>query len=256
MFFISKLNLWFEVPSNTIFSWHLSKYNTYETNYFEFLMSRFRLNQGGIFIDIGANFGWYSLIFSKFSGSTGKTISFEPDQKNFDLLTKNIKLNSAVGIDQLRIAIGEFNSEMILRLGPNTNPGMHSLVNLPQVSKDNADVVQVRRLDELIANYKGHIEILKIDIEGFEVSALISARETLKRCKVLLIEYSPNFIEKSGYKKFQFFELIQEAGFDIYEFEKNSLKILTDSDLYELSYKYDKDFFQQQDLVCINSQLN
>jgi FkbM family methyltransferase len=233
----------------------LSKYRTYEPDILEFLIRRFKLNQGGLFIDIGANFGWYSLLFSKFSGSNGKTISFEPDQKNFDLLSKNVKLNSASGIDAMRIAIGEFNSEMTLFRGPDTNPGMHSLVDLPQVSKGSASVVQLRRLDDVMLNYAGLIELLKIDIEGFEVAAFKGGRETLKRCKVLLVEYSPNFIEKSGYKKYQFFELLQEAGLDIYKIEKNHLVILIETDLNELSYKYDKEFFYQEDLVCINSQL-
>jgi len=254
-FFIPTLNLSFKVPSNTIFSWHLSKYKVYEPDSLNFLLKRFKLDQGGLFIDVGANFGWYSLIFSKFAGTTGRIISFEPDQKNFDLLLYNSKANSAANINALQIALGESNTEMVLGLAPDTNPGMHSLVDLPHINKDNGQTVQIRRLDDVLKNHSGLIDLLKIDIEGFEVAAFLGGSETLRRCKMILAEYSPAFIEASGYQKSLFFKLLQEAGFDIYEIGENNVKILTPAELYELSSRATDPLYWQQDFFCINSQL-
>jgi len=254
-FFIPTLNLSFKVPSNTIFSWHLSKYKVYEPDSLNFLLKRFKLDQGGLFIDVGANFGWYSLIFSKFAGTTGRIISFEPDQKNFDLLLYNSKANSAANINALQIALGESNTEMVLGHAPDTNPGMHSLVDLPHINKDNGQTVQIRRLDDVLKNHSGLIDLLKIDIEGFEVAAFLGGSETLRRCKMILAEYSPAFIEASGYQKSLFFKLLQEAGFDIYEIGENNVKILTPAELYELSSRATDPLYWQQDFFCINSQL-
>ncbi len=253
-FYIPKLNLSFKVPSNTIFSWHLSKYRVYEPDSLDFLLKRFKLDQGGLFIDVGANFGWYSLIFSKFAGATGQIISFEPDQKNFELLSHNKNLNAAANIEAIQIAVGESHGEVLLGHAPDTNPGMHSLVDLPHINKDNAQTVQIRRLDDVLKDHAGLIDLLKIDIEGFEVAAFLGGRETLRRCKLILAEYSPAFIEASGYKKTQFFELLQEAGFDIYEIEEDKLKILTPADLHALSSRATDPLYWQQDFFCINSQ--
>jgi hypothetical protein len=154
----------------------------------------------------------------------------------------------------MQIALGESNTEMALGHAPDTNPGMHSLVDLPHINKDNAQIVQIRRLDDILKNYSGLIDLLKIDIEGFEVAAFLGGRETLRRCKLILAEYSPAFIEASGYKKSQFFELLQEAGFDIYEIEEDKLKILTQADLHALSSRATDPLYWQQDFFCINSQ--
>lgn len=51
------------------------------------------IKPGWIIYDIGANIGYYTILFSKLTGMKGKVYSFEPDQDNCRLLQKNIKLN-------------------------------------------------------------------------------------------------------------------------------------------------------------------
>ena len=255
-FYIPLLKLNFKVPSNTIFGWHLSKYQIYEADSLRFLLGRFTQNQGGIFIDVGANFGWYSLIFSQFAGSEGRVLAFEPDPKNFDLLTYNKKQNSHNNIECFKYALGRQETELVLGKAPDSNPGMHSLVDLPHIDKSRSgETVQVRSLDDLLDNKFRVIELLKIDIEGYEVEAFKGALETIKRVKMILVEYSPAFIQASGSKKAEFFNILIESGFSFYAINKTGLTMLDENYINDLIKQENEPMYWQQDFICVNHQL-
>ena len=255
-FRIPALDLVFRVPSNTIFGWHLSKYRIYEANSLHFLRNHFKLGQSGLFVDVGANFGWYTLIFSQFAGPQGRVIALEPDVSNYRLLIHNQNTNAATNITTLQFAAGRENAKLVLGKAPDTNPGMHSLVDLPHVNKtQGGQVVHVRTLDNLLAPYLGYIELMKMDIEGYEIAALDGASETLKRCKMVLIEYSPAFIQAAGDNKQKFFDIFIAAGFDFYEIHADKLIPLTKELRKQLIERSDDPMYWQQDFFCINRHL-
>ncbi len=55
---------------------------------------REQIKEGDIVIDVGANIGYYTLIFAQLVGKTGKVFAFEPEPKNFEILKKNIEINN------------------------------------------------------------------------------------------------------------------------------------------------------------------
>lgn len=62
-------------------------YGDFETN----IMKNY-IKEGDIVIDVGANIGYFTLLFSKLVGENGKVFAFEPESKNFELLKKMWKL--------------------------------------------------------------------------------------------------------------------------------------------------------------------
>ena len=251
---VAATGLTFKVPSNTIFSWYLSKYGTYEANNTNFLIDLFADSQDGIFVDVGANFGWYTCLLSKFAGANGQVIAIEPEADNLALLTSNIFSNQLRNVQVLPIAVSFENGTLPIHKAPAGNPGMHSFVTMPHTPNEHNDShVTVRTLDGVLKDITGPIKLMKVDIEGFEVNALRGAQETLARCNNLLIEYSPGFLLAGGQQPVDFFNCISNAGLDINTIESGKLCPLNGDSIASLIAVQGRHYCWQQDFFCTRS---
>ena len=147
-------------------------------------------NHGSLnFVDVGANFGWYTCIFSQLANNNGKVIAIEPSPDNLKYLEKNIE-NNLRNIFLEKVAVGEKEENLLLYKALNTNPGAHSLIkDTPFQGKEGITYpVKVKSLDSILFNVN-KINLMKMDIEGYEISALKGGLDTLKRVENLLIEF-------------------------------------------------------------------
>lgn len=129
---------------------------------------------GGMFVDIGANTGYYALRLAK-SGAT--VLAFEPNPTAYRRLLFNIKSNAfAEKITVLPIGVGE-EGEHLLSFG---DLGSGSIVGAHNTSHQ--ITVHISPLvDILVAQNVHKIDALKIDIEGAEDLALAPFFQTAKR---------------------------------------------------------------------------
>lgn len=127
-------------------------------------------NDAEVYFDCGAKDGDTALMFHNFSnGIYKKTITFEPDKDNFELLMKNTERFNRV--ENINAGVGEFEEQLAF----NGEKGGHSAFD------DNGDLTaKIVPLDKYIDRKPTFI---KMDIEGFELSALTGAKETLKVLK-------------------------------------------------------------------------
>jgi len=136
------------------------------------------IKNGGVFLDIGANVGYYSLMAAKL-GAT-KIIAVEPNPIVLDRFKINIKFNGFDSkIKTFQIGIGAKRTTMELRLS-DVDMGSSSIVN----SKLNSDKIKIKiiPLSELLKKEViTKIDVLKIDIEGFEDRALFPYFKTLDK---------------------------------------------------------------------------
>ncbi|MGB1646582.1 MAG: FkbM family methyltransferase [Crocinitomicaceae bacterium] len=137
------------------------------------------LSEDSVFVDIGANFGLYSLVASQKITNSGKIICFEPFPKNYAALKKNISLNSKSYIISENIALGDKKDELSLYYQPTEkNLGMVS-ANFIENSK--TIEVDVMSFDEYVnENGIDKIDFIKIDVEGFENKVIIGMKKTLE----------------------------------------------------------------------------
>ena len=137
------------------------------------------LSEDSVFVDIGANFGLYSLVASQKITNSGEIICFEPFPKNYAALKKNISLNSKSYIISENIALGDKKDELSLYYQPTEkNLGMVS-ANFIENSK--TIEVDVMSFDEYVnENGIDKIDFIKIDVEGFENQVIIGMRKTLE----------------------------------------------------------------------------
>jgi FkbM family methyltransferase len=138
-------------------------------------------------IDIGAHVGYYSLLFAKCVGPSGRVFSFEPLPENFALLRKNIQLNELQNVQTFPQAVFSSTKEVSITVpdeSPNSGDG--SVVYNRGIKRVRVPTIT---LDSFCTAAGIQPNILKIDVEGAEYEVLMGAREIIAQFRPeLLIE--------------------------------------------------------------------
>ena len=166
----------------------LSINKIYEENETNFIKDS--INEGDIVIDIGANIGYYTLLFARLVGNTGKVYSFEPDPRNCLLLEKNIQINDYNNIVLEKKAISDKTEKSILYVTDyNAGSTMHKGNS---TTKNEIDIDAITLDDYFKANSIAP-DFIKIDIEGYELNALKGMKMVLQSSNKIkiMIEYNP-----------------------------------------------------------------
>jgi FkbM family methyltransferase len=178
------------------------------------LISSF-LKEGDVFVDVGANIGYYSVMAGKIVGENGRVISVEPIPGTARVLNFNLRLNRLKNVKAIQKAAWSSNEIISMRI-PKGFFGQASIYE----PKGATDLVMVEGvpLDEILRASK--VDFLKIDAEGSEYPILTGARKTLKRILCVVLEAST--------EKDEIIRLLKEEGFKIRKLEFTS---------YILAYK-------------------
>jgi FkbM family methyltransferase len=210
------------VKANTIFSWHLSKYHQWEPDITQWMTATYA-RQRIVFIDVGANLGWFSCVMAKICEPDSYIMAIEPGEANLPFLTENIAHNSIKNIRVIERAMGARQGTALLNSGPPGNPGMHSIVKMAHLSHDRAQQVNVSTLDAECQTIPGNIDLIKIDVEGYELDVLRGGEATLKRTNTIVLEYSPTFLRAAGNEPFALIEFLRDLGFSFFEISAGNL---------------------------------
>lgn len=155
------------VGSSTMGCW-LGSYEYEKRRLFEQIVK-----EGHVVYDIGANVGFYSLLSSRLVGATGQVFAFEPLESNVLFLKRHLELNRIINTNVLQVAVTEKSGTAFLIEGPT-----RSMARLA----DAGDIpVQAVAVDALVNN--GDLappDVIKIDVEGAELSVLRGAQSTIK----------------------------------------------------------------------------
>jgi len=93
---------------------------------FETEVTKKIVNDGDVVLDIGANIGYYTLIFAKLVGKNGKVYAFEPEPNNLAILKKNIEINGYKNIEVIDKVVSNKNGTVKLYISEQ-NKGHHSI---------------------------------------------------------------------------------------------------------------------------------
>jgi FkbM family methyltransferase len=132
-----------------------------------------------VFLDIGANAGFYSLIAAT-KGFAKEVIAFEPDPGNRARLSANIAANG-LGEDiwVLDYALGDKAGEVVLTEGNPYNRGESYIAQESMPAGETTHKVRVVRFDDEF-KIRGKRVYVKMDVEGYEFFALAGMERTLK----------------------------------------------------------------------------
>lgn len=188
----------------------------------QYLLNHLEIKKDDIILDIGANIGWYSLVLGSVTKST--VLAFEPDKQNFMLLQDNISLNNCSGIKAYNKAVSDHEGVLTLHLYKGYNTGRHSFIK--QKNSVGTLEVPIIELDSFLET-QGYgdrpIKLLKIDIEGYEMTALHKAHKTLALTEWILTEFSPDLMEAAGQNPIDYINLLRQSGFQLQEITETGL---------------------------------
>ena len=168
-------------------------------------------------LDIGTNLGHTLLTFAS-RLDRGTVIGFEPDPINFANCKANVELNSFTNITLLNFGLGKAEGVLPMEVRIELNRGGNRI----NANAANTVNVPIRRLDSVV-NEVGlaQIDVVKIDVEGFELNVLKGGVECLRKFKpVLFIELDDNNLRDQGDSALDVIEFLEGLGYtDIVEAE-------------------------------------
>ena len=144
-----------------------------------------------VVLEIGANRGYYAFLAADTLGDDARILAFEPDPSNFEGLCKGIEANRFDTISPQRIAVGDKDTTETLNLAASSNSHTLQTVSADD-DKYTGETVQtpVRRIQTLTEEADispGDVDIVRMDIEGYESAAFDGMRELLATNSDLLV---------------------------------------------------------------------
>ena len=162
-----------------------------------------RLKPGDVIADIGANVGYFTLLFSNLVGQGGKVIAFEPSKQTFRLLQKSTAGIRNIILEQKGIS----DTEQILTLSSKAKrgDGMASTVYRAGDYSEKISVIPLR-------DYPENFTWAKIDIEGSELDALRGMKTRIP----CVLEVAVGIQQEFGNGVEDFLSQIEQLGYRIY----------------------------------------
>lgn len=185
-----------------------------------FLKKEIKSNEP-VFYDVGGNKGDYTLMLKK-SFPNSKITTFEPNPNTYKVLKKNIGDKSNL----INKGIGEQEGELQLFFDVNNKTSVQASSN-PEILKEIAGTlelesvkIEVITLDNFVK--EDRIDLLKIDVEGFELEVLKGAEKLIKDNKIKIIQFEfneVNIIQRRFLKDFYDFL----PNFNFYRLDEKKL---------------------------------
>lgn len=186
------------------------------------------LKPGMTAFDVGANIGFYAMLFSKQVGPTGTVHSFEPELRNYERLKLNATINGVSNVTLNNLAVFSRSQQLDLNLFPDSVNAWHTLgkPTLPDpwnpgrtMTPTETQRVQGISLDEYCASRGiSRIHLLKVDVEGAELDVFQGATKLFAQNAVdaVMFEVSKPQVEAMGHGTAETFAFIQSCGFQVH----------------------------------------
>lgn len=173
------------------------------------------LEPGGIFFDLGANEGYYTVIASKLVGPAGRVVAVEPQGRLGAVILKNLSLNGCANVTVVQCAIAARSGETEIHLAPSTNTGSSSVFQIHKYPMKRETVPCYTLSDFLALSGLKRIDLAKIDIEGAEYELLMASRDVLMTGKLakIVIEFHPKIFDQQGYSEALLHQHIVNCGY-------------------------------------------
>jgi len=173
----------------------------------------FRVEEGDVVVDVGANVGVFTLKAWKQAGQRGKVVSFEPESRNYKRLCRNIGINGCANVFPVNAAVSDFDGVADFYIKDVSL--QHTLLPRTTLSHDTQTVttrkVEARTLLSVLEELgMNRIDFLKVDAEGAELEVLRGSEKLLSSKRIRKVSVATyhsreetgvisNFLRSLGY---------------------------------------------------------
>jgi len=173
------------------------------------------LRPGGTFVDIGANEGFFTVQAAKIVGPAGRVLAVEPQGRLQEVIQKNLELNGLTNVTLVKSAVSDRPGEAELHISPSTNTGSTGLSQSTRYRVPH-EAVPVNTLEAILGKAGIQaVDLMKMDIEGFEYEAITGAEKLFKekRIQALALEMHFDLMRARGkdFKKLE--SLLRNHGY-------------------------------------------
>jgi FkbM family methyltransferase len=199
---------------NNLVDWYVYFFAALEKGLLFFMKELAQKEKGeAVFLDIGANVGTHSIFMSRFCSQIH---AFEPFSGVSEVFSQRLKENNIKNVVLHKIGLGDKNEVLDFMSPPPDNLGMGCFLKEKLNTPWPQEKQMLMQADDYIATLGlKRIDLVKIDVEGFEKYLLIGLQETLKKYRPkIIMEYSPDTRKKFSDIN-EFSSLLK--GYKIYE---------------------------------------
>ncbi|GAB4470686.1 MAG: hypothetical protein Kow00124_07080 [Anaerolineae bacterium] len=188
---------------------------------------------GMVVLDVGAHVGYYARHFARLVDPGGRVLAFEPHPRTFGILSQNVSRFACVEAEQVAVSDEEGTAELYDYLMMSASGSLHydeSILQMQKSQLSENDIAPRIATDFPVERYtvrtvpldrflptRGveRVDLVKMDIEGAEMSALRGMRETIARSPrlALIMEYNPQALKASYERPQQALDEVMALGF-------------------------------------------
>ena len=187
---------------------------------------RFLIEPGNVVLDVGANFGQWSVTLSKYVREAGVVYAFEPVPYTHNVLKLVCRIFRASNVNFILAAasdkagVGEISVPVSIHGTLSTGQAYLGGTSIEQPTRDgdknNLEKIPVEKisLDSLLHEKLGEISFIKIDVEGAELEVLRGARQIILASRPTIIcEINPHFMVRIGAAPKDIYEFLGEVNY-------------------------------------------
>jgi FkbM family methyltransferase len=185
------------------------------------------LRSGDVFVDVGANLGYFTRVALSVVGASGRILAFEPDPHNYSLFCRNAADNLDKQVSGFNCGLGDSEFSAVLSQS-SYNFGDHRISSTPLIDSAQQCQVRITTLNAKIAELAvSEVSLVKIDTQGFEVPVLRGMSNVFaqENAPAVIMEFWPFGIRKQDCAPAEVFQIAEKYGMSVFLLEEGKAKL-------------------------------
>ena len=209
----------FEGTTEDVIDRYIYEFGVWEPTLTRWLGSRLR--PGDLFVDVGSNIGYFTLLASRAVGPEGSVVAVEASPSTFRLLLRNLELNRVSNVRAVNVAASSTRGTLTVHEGPAHNRGLASTV-ADRGATSTAEVTALPLQEILSEDELRRARVIKLDTEGGELAimqALLPSLDLMREDVEIVAELDPAYFSYQGHSVDELVDPLRERGFRLYRLQ-------------------------------------